>query len=82
MAIEKVKIRVLNKLFDKEIRDEKAIAAIGLKELVDLKLTPDETAELFDLQNAVKKNKVISYLAGEQDAPKREEQNNNSYMGY
>lgn len=67
MAIERVKLRVVNKLLSSGFNDEKAIGAIGIKELVSLKLTPDETEVLFDLQNAIKKNHVIGYLSGDEE---------------
>lgn len=65
MSIKKMKLKVITKLFDAGYTDEKAIAAIGIKELVALKLTSDETEVLYELQNAIKKNKVIYYLGND-----------------
>lgn len=65
MAIDKLTIRVMNKLFDAGYVTEKEMTAITIKDLTDIKgLTVPEIVEVAKLQDAVKTNRVISYIAG------------------
>lgn len=68
MAIDKTKMKVITKLFDGGYTDEKAISAIGIRELVSLRFTAEEAEVLFEIQNAIKKNKIIYYLGNDSSA--------------
>lgn len=67
MAIDKTKQKVLNKLFEQGFGTEKEISAIGVPELVLLRLTPDENELVLELQNAIKAHKVLSWLSGSEN---------------
>lgn len=58
-------IKLLNTLFENGYKDEKSISTIGVKELVEMKCCNEATMKtLLVLQEAIKGNKVISFLSG------------------
>ena len=65
MAMDKTTIKVLNKLFEHGYRTEKAILNFSLEDIQKIECyAPSEIAALIGLKEAVKGNKVISYLSG------------------
>ena len=57
MAIDKTITKILNKLFEKGYVSEKAIMSLSLEDICKIEA-------LIRLKEAVKSNKVISYLSG------------------
>lgn len=82
MALDKLKMKVITKLFDAGYTDEKSILAIGITELVALRLSPAENIAFDELQNAIKKNKVISYLSEVQEDVPKQSSSQSTYSGY
>ena len=65
MAIDKTVTKILNKLFENGYITEKAIMNISLEDICRIECyTPAEIEALIKLKEAVKSNKVISYLSG------------------
>lgn len=61
----KMKIKVFTKLLDAGFDTEKAITDFGLKDMKTADIRGDEITTLLELQEAVRKNKVISFFANE-----------------
>ncbi len=69
MAMDKTTIKVLNKLFEHGYRTEKAILNFSLEDIQKIECyAPSEIAALIGLKEAVKGNKVISYLSGGEES--------------
>lgn len=67
MAMDKTTIKVLNKLFDNGYVTEKAVMNFSVEDIRRIECyAPAEIAALIGLKEAVKGNKVISYLSGEE----------------
>ena len=65
MAIDKTITKILNKLFEKGDVSEKAIMSLSLEDICKIECyAPAEIEALIRLKEAVKSNKVISYLSG------------------
>lgn len=65
MAMDKVTMRVLTKLFEKGYDTEKKIMNISLEDMKTIECySAPEVATIIALKEAVKANKVISYLSG------------------
>jgi len=65
MAMDKVTMRVLTKLFEKGYDTEKKIMNISLEDMKTIECySAPEVATIISLKEAVKANKVISYLSG------------------
>lgn len=65
MAMDKTIIKVMNKLFEHGYRTEKAVLNLSLEDIQKIECyAPAEIAALIGLKEAVKGNKVISYLSG------------------
>ena len=65
MAIDKTSLKVMNRLFDKGYTTEKAVAAFNLEDVCVIECyAPAEIAKIIALKEAVKANKVISFLSG------------------
>lgn len=63
--IDKTKIKVLNKLFDNGYTTEKKICEFGIEDLpVTCSYAPYEINTIIELKEAVKKNRLITYLSG------------------
>lgn len=61
--ISKQKIKVLNKLFGAGISGEKDILALGLADIAAMtSISKNEISVICELQNAIKSNRVISFL--------------------
>ena len=68
MAIDKTSLKVMNRLFDKGYTTEKAVAAFNLEDVCVIECyAPVEIARIIALKEAVKANKVISFLSGEHE---------------
>ena len=66
--ISKQKIKVLNKLFGAGISSEKDILALGLSEIADMEnISKPEISVICELQNAIKANRVISFLCDSEE---------------
>ena len=64
MAIDKTITKILNKLFEKGYVSEKAIMSLSLEDICKIECyAPAEIEALIRLKEAVKSNKVISYLS-------------------
>lgn len=74
MAVDKKKLRVINKLFEQGHETEKEINALTARDMVSI---PDiavaDMAEILKLQDAIKAGKVISYLSGKPEVSKKQE---------
>jgi len=65
MAMDKVTMRVLTKLFEKGYDTEKKIMNISLEDMKTIECySAPEVATIIALKESVKANKVISYLSG------------------
>ena len=65
MAIDKTTMRVMNKLFEKGYVTEKSIMNFSLEDMRSTFLhSKEELDKMLELIEAVKKNKVITFLAG------------------
>lgn len=72
MAIDKTSLKVMNRLFDKGYTTEKAVAAFNLEDVCVIECyAPAEIARIIALKEAVKANKVISFLSGQQEKQNR-----------
>lgn len=72
MAIDKTSLKVMNRLFDKGYTTEKAVAAFNLEDVCVIECyAPAEITRIIALKEAVKANKVISFLSGEQEKPEQ-----------
>ena len=72
MAIDKTSLKVMNRLFDKGYTTEKAVA-FNLEDVCVIECyAPAEIARIIALKEAVKANKVISFLSGQQEKTERE----------
>lgn len=61
--ISKQKIKVLNKLFGAGISGEKDVLALGLADIAAMtSISKNEISVICELQNAIKSNRVISFL--------------------
>ena len=75
MAIDKTVLRVMNKLFDAGYVTEKEMTSLTIKDLTEIKgLTVPEIVEVAKLQDAVKANRVISYISGMEGLNQAKEQ--------
>ena len=73
MAIDKTSLKVMNRLFDKGYTTEKAVAAFNLEDVCVIECyAPAEIARTIALKEAVKANKVISFLSGQQEKTEQE----------
>ena len=66
----KMKIKVFTKLLDAGFDTEKAITDFGLKDMKTAEIRGNEITMLLELQEAVRKNKVISFFANEKTSVK------------
>lgn len=65
MAIDKTTMKVMNKLFEKGYITEKSIMSFSLEDMRSTGLhSKEELDKMLELIEAVKKNKVITFLAG------------------
>ena len=72
MTIDRTSLKVINRLFDHGYTTEKAIAAFNLEDVCVIECyAPAEIARIIALKEAVKGNKVISFLSGEQGKTER-----------
>lgn len=62
--IDKKRVALLTKVIESGRTDDKAILNITPREISSICKDMNEMTELLDLQDAVKANKVIQYLAG------------------
>lgn len=66
--ISKQKIKVLNKLFGAGISSEKDILALGLSQIASMQnISKPEISVICELQNAIKANRVISFLCDSEE---------------
>lgn len=73
MAIDKTSLKVMNRLFDKGYTTEKAVAAFNLEDVCVIECyAPAEIARIIALKEAVKANKLISFLSGQQEKTEQE----------
>lgn len=69
MTVDKTTLKVLNKLFDNGYTTEKSITSFSLEDMRNVGLhSKEELDKMLELIEAVKKNKVIMFLAGEKPA--------------
>lgn len=65
MAMDKITLKVLTRLFEKGYDTEKKIMGITLEDMKTIECySSTEIATIIALKEAVKANKVISYLSG------------------
>lgn len=65
MVVNQKAVKVINKIFEAGITEEKEIAAITLDEILEIQgITVAEIGMINDLQKAIKANKVITFLGG------------------
>ena len=58
-------VKVINKIFDAGITEEKEISTMTLDEILEIQgITVAEIGMINDLQKAIKANKVITFLGG------------------
>ena len=67
MAIDRTSLKVINRLFDHGYTTEKAIAAFNLEDVCVIECYAPAEIAIIALKEAVKGNKVISFLSGEQE---------------
>lgn len=60
--VDKKRLNLLVKIIESGRTDEKAISSITTREMIDICKDKNEIADLLDLQEAVKNNKLIPYL--------------------
>ena len=70
------KIKLIKKLAENGIKTEREVKAIQFSDIKNLKLTNNEIIALCDLQEQIKKGKLYSFLA--QDEDKAENKTNNN----
>ena len=65
MAVNPKAIKVLNKVLDAGLTDEKAIAAMTIDDILNMQgVTVADIGIINELQKSIKANKVISFLGG------------------
>lgn len=65
MLVNQKVVKVINKIFDAGITEEKEISAMTLDEILEIQgITVAEIGMINDLQKAIKANKVITFLGG------------------
>ena len=65
MAVNPKAIKVLNKVLDAGVTDEKAIAAMTIDDILKMQgVTVADIGIINELQKSIKANKVISFLGG------------------
>ena len=65
MAVNQKAVKVINKIFEAGITEEKDISAMTLDEILEIQgITVTEIGMINDLQKAIKANKVITFLGG------------------
>lgn len=66
MAVNQKAVKVLNKVLEAGITDEKAISAMTMDDILSMQsITVADIALINDLQKSIKANKVISFLGGD-----------------
>ena len=65
MVVNQKAVKVINKIFEVGITEEKDISAMTLDEILEIQgITVAEIGMINDLQKAIKANKVITFLGG------------------
>lgn len=65
MVVNQKAVKVINKIFEAGITEEKEISAMTLDEILEIQgITVAEIGMINDLQKAIKANKVITFLRG------------------
>ena len=65
MVVNQKAVKVINKIFEAGITEEKEISAMTLDEILEIQgITVAEIGMINDLQKAIKANKVITFLGG------------------
>ena len=65
MVVNQKVVKVINKIFEAGITEEKDISAMTLDEILEMQgITVAEIGMINDLQKAIKANKVITFLGG------------------
>ena len=65
MVVNQKAVKVINKIFEAGITEEKDISAMTLDEILEIRgITVAEIGIINDLQKAIKANKVITFLGG------------------
>ena len=65
MVVNQKVVKVINKIFEVGITEEKDISAMTLDEILEIQgITVAEIGMINDLQKAIKANKVITFLGG------------------
>ena len=68
MAVNQKAVKVLNKVLEAGLTDEKAIAAMTMDDILSMQgITVADITLINDLQKSIKANKVISFLGGAAD---------------
>ena len=65
MVVNQKAVKVINKIFEAGITEEKDISAMTLDEILEIQgITVAEIGIINDLQKAIKSHKVITFLGG------------------
>lgn len=65
MVVNQKAVKVINKIFEAGITEEKDISVMTLDEILEIQgITVAEIGMINDLQKAIKANKVITFLGG------------------
>lgn len=65
MVVNQKAVKVINKIFEAGITEEKDISAMTLDEILEIQgITVAEIGMINDLKKAIKANKVITFLGG------------------
>lgn len=65
MVVNQKAVKVINKIFEAGITEEKDTSAMTLDEILEIQgITVAEIGIINDLQKAIKANKVITFLGG------------------
>ena len=65
MVVNQKAVKVINKIFEAGITEEKDISAMTLDEILEIQgITVAEIGIINDLQKAIKANKVITFFGG------------------
>ena len=65
MVVNQKAVKVINKIFEAGITEEKDLSAMTLDEILEIQgITVAEIGIINDLQKAIKANKVITFLGG------------------
>lgn len=65
MVVNQKAVKVINKIFEAGITEERNISAMTLDEILEIQgITVAEIGMINDLQKAIKANKVITFLGG------------------